>query len=67
MTTKLAGELKREIEINEEPYTLTLSPTGLKLTAKGRRKGVELEWKSLVSADTSGDEAPVAETPAENP
>ena len=49
MTTKLEKDLKREIVINGEPYTVTLSPLGVKLTQKGKRKGVELAWKDLVS------------------
>jgi hypothetical protein len=49
MTTKLEKELKREIQINEEPYTVTLSPMGLKLTQKGKRKGQELAWKDIVN------------------
>jgi hypothetical protein len=53
MTTKLEKELKREIEIDEKPYTVTLSPTGLKLTEKGRRKGTELKWKDLVSGEAA--------------
>ncbi|HTE42891.1 MAG TPA: hypothetical protein VK629_18860 [Steroidobacteraceae bacterium] len=53
MTTKLEKELKREIQINEEPYTVTLSPVGLKLTQKGKRKGQELAWKDIVSGNTA--------------
>lgn len=53
MTTKLDGELKREILIEGKPYTLTLTPQGLKLTAKGHRKGRELAWRDLVSGDAA--------------
>jgi len=53
MTTKLEKELKREIQIDAEPYTVTLSPVGLKLVPKGRRKGYELAWKDLVSGQTT--------------
>jgi hypothetical protein len=49
MTTKLEKPLKRELEILGEPYILTISPEGLKLVAKGKRKGQELAWKDLVS------------------
>jgi hypothetical protein len=51
--TKLEGTLRREISIDDKPYTLTLSPEGLKLTAKGRRKGHELRWKDLVSGEAA--------------
>ena len=42
MVTKLEKTLKREIEVNGEPYVLTISPAGLKLVPKGKRKGQEL-------------------------
>ena len=53
MTTKLARPFKRELEINGEKYTLTLDPDGLKLVAKGRRKGIELKWDALVGGDAA--------------
>ena len=53
MTTKLDKTLKREIEIGGEPYIVTLTPEGLKLTAKGKRKGHELAWKDLVSGQAA--------------
>ena len=51
--TKLEGELRRAIEIDGKPYTLTLSPEGLKLTEKGRRNGRELRWKDLVTGEAA--------------
>ena len=55
MTTKLDRPLKREILINEKPYTLTIDADGLKLVEKGRRNGHGLSWKSVVSgAEASG-------------
>jgi hypothetical protein len=48
MATKLDKVLKREIDIGGKPYMLAISPEGLKLTEKGRRKGQELSWKDLV-------------------
>ena len=53
MTTKLTGPLKRELDINGIPYTLTISPACLHLTRKGRRKGYELAWTSLVSGEAA--------------
>lgn len=56
MTTKLDRPLKREILINEKPYTLTIDADGLKLVEKGRRNGHALSWKSVVTgAESSGD------------
>jgi hypothetical protein len=53
MTTKLTGPLKREVEIEGQPYTLTISADGLRLVPKGRRNGHELTWKSLVGGDAA--------------
>jgi hypothetical protein len=53
MATKLDKPLKRELDIDGEPYILTISPQGLLLTVKGRRKGQELAWKDLVSGDAA--------------
>jgi hypothetical protein len=48
MPTKLLKALKREIVIKDQPYIVTLSPEGLKITAKGKRKGQEMAWDALV-------------------
>jgi hypothetical protein len=53
MATKLEKPLKREIEIEGKPYTLTISPQGMKLVPKGRRTGHEIAWKDLVSGDAA--------------
>ena len=53
MVTKLESPLKREIAIGGEPYVLTVTPTGLLLTQKGRRKGYELEWSAFVSGEAA--------------
>ena len=51
MTTRLDSPLKREISVGGEAYTLTITPEGLKLVPKGRRKGYELSWQALVSGE----------------
>lgn len=53
MTTKLTGPLKREVEIEGRPYTLTIDVDGLRLVPKGHRNGHELAWKSLVGGDAA--------------
>jgi hypothetical protein len=53
MTTKLEKPLRREIVIGREPWVITITPSSLKLTRKGRRKGVELAWKEIVSGDAA--------------
>jgi len=51
MTTKLDRPLKREITVNEKAFTLTITPDGLKLVEKGRRNGVDIDWKTLVGGE----------------
>ncbi|HXR18643.1 MAG TPA: hypothetical protein VN757_01760 [Steroidobacteraceae bacterium] len=51
MTTRLEKPLKREISVGGKPYIVTLTPEGLKLTAKGKRKGQELTWEALLNGN----------------
>lgn len=60
MTTKLDRPLKREIDVGGKPYTLTIAPDGMKLVEKGRRNGVDVAWRSLVSSD-SGSRSSVSD------
>ena len=53
MATKLDKLLKREIDIDGKPYMVTLSPEGVKLTEKGKRKGQEVSWKGLVNGEAA--------------
>ena len=53
MATKLDKALKREVSIEGEAYMLTISPEGLKLVPKGKRKGLDLAWKTLVSGEAA--------------
>ena len=53
MTTRLDGPLRREVDVEGQPYTLTVDPDGLRLVPKGRRKGLELRWADLVSGDAA--------------
>jgi hypothetical protein len=64
--TKLDKPLRRELQIGDQVYTLTVGPDGLKLVEKGRRKGIELAWTALVSGDAalaSALQAAVANAP----
>ena len=53
MTTRLEGPLRREVDIDGAAYTLTITPEGMALVPKGRRKGYELAWRALVSGDAA--------------
>jgi hypothetical protein len=51
--TRLDKPLKRELILKKRSFVLTIDPKGLKLTKKGRRKGIELAWNDLVSGDAA--------------
>jgi hypothetical protein len=51
--TRLDKVLKRELKVKKQTFVLTIDPKGLKLTKKGRRKGVEIAWQDLVSGDAA--------------
>lgn len=51
--TRLDKALKREIRVKKIAYVLTVDPDGLKLTKKGRRRGIEISWRDLVSGDAA--------------
>ena len=53
MTTALDKPLRRELQVGDTTYTLTIGPDGLKLVEKGKRKGIELAWTALVSGDAA--------------
>lgn len=53
MTVKLDKPLRREIEIDDRPYTLTIDPEGLKLVEKSHRKGHELRWRDIINGDAA--------------
>lgn len=49
MPTKLDKTIRREIEIDGEPFTIAISPTGFRLSKKRFRSGVALSWKMVWS------------------
>ncbi len=53
MTTRLDKPLKREVDVNGVLFTVTFSPTGVKIVEKGKRKGHELTWEQLVRGDVT--------------
>lgn len=54
MTTKLTKPIRREIVLDGETYTVSLSPDAVRITRKGFRKGRALPWRRLL---VEGDEA----------
>jgi hypothetical protein len=53
MTTRLDKTLKRELALEGRTFIVAVSPEGLKLTLKGKRKGQELRWDDLISGDAA--------------
>ena len=53
MATKLDKALKREVDVNGVAYMVTLSPDGLKVVEKGKRKGTELTWEQIIRGDVT--------------
>jgi hypothetical protein len=51
--TRLDKPIKREVKIKNTPHVLTIDPDGLRLTKKGRRKGIELKWTDLASGEAA--------------
>ena len=51
--TPLDKPLRREVQIGNESYTLTLDAQGLKLVRRGHRKGLDLRWEDLVIGDAA--------------
>lgn len=49
--TELKAPLNRELIIGKAAYRLTISPQGFKLVPKGKRNGLEIAWRDLVSGD----------------
>lgn len=53
MATRLDKPIKRELEIDGRTYMVTVSPEGVKVVEKGKRKGHELSWSALISGDAA--------------
>ena len=53
MTAKLDRAIKRELELDGTLYTITIAPEGLKVTEKGKRKGQDVSWRSIISGDAT--------------
>lgn len=51
MAVKLEKSIKRELEMDGRAYTVTIGPEGVKVVEKGKRKGCEISWRSIISGD----------------
>jgi hypothetical protein len=57
MATKLEKSIKRELELDGKLYTVTIGPDGVKVVEKGKRKGQEIPWRSIISGDATLNES----------
>jgi hypothetical protein len=57
VATKLDKMIRRELEHAGVLYTVTISPDGIRVVEKGKRKGRELSWASIISGDAELTEA----------
>jgi hypothetical protein len=64
MATKLVKEIRREIEIDGEPFTVAISPQGVKLTKKRFRSGRTLSWRALWQSGSDDEREGPADTNA---
>ena len=51
MAVKLEKTIKRELDMDGKSYTVQIAPEGVKVTEKGKRKGREISWRSIISGD----------------
>lgn len=51
MIAKLDSPIRRELKLGRDLYTVSISPEGVKIALKGRRKGREISWETLLSGD----------------
>jgi hypothetical protein len=51
VATRLDKTIKRELDVDGTPYTVSIGPEGVKIVQKGRRKGQEMTWESLLSGE----------------
>lgn len=54
MTTRLDKELKRQVTVDGDDYTVAIDPDGVRLTGKGKRRpAVALRWLDLLSGEAA--------------
>ncbi len=51
MAAKLEKPIKRELNLEGAQYMVTISPAGVRIVPKGKRKGHEISWQTILSGD----------------
>ena len=55
MATRLDKTIKRELELEGRLYTVSVSPEGITVVPKGKRKGQQMSWQALLSGEAQLD------------
>lgn len=55
MTTLLRKPLTREVLLDGEPFKVFVSPEGIRITPKGRRKGAIVAWETILTLSQAQD------------
>jgi hypothetical protein len=55
MITVLDRPLRRLVTIQGEPHVVTISPDGVRVIPKGKRKGPTIPWQDIVSGGVTLD------------
>ncbi len=55
MTTPLRKPVTREVLLDGEPFKVIVSPEGIRITPKGRRKGSIVTWETIQSLSQAHD------------
>jgi hypothetical protein len=58
MATELRGRLARQINVGDISYKVELTPTGVSITEKRKRRGVETSWMTLLALGGRQRETP---------
>jgi hypothetical protein len=53
MAATLDKALKRQLQLGDGLFVLTISPEGFKLVRKRRRNGLEMRWEDIISGDAA--------------
>ena len=53
MTTPLEKPVRRAVQINGEPYVVTIEQSGLRLVRKGHRKGIDVAWEQILAGEVA--------------
>jgi hypothetical protein len=51
VATRLDKTIKRELEFGGQLYMVSMSAEGVRIVPKGKRKGHEISWETLLSGD----------------